>query len=58
LFESKEAGELRSDVSTDAITEMLFAGVLGATVMYGVDKSAENPDRSISALIDYLEKLR
>ncbi|MEE8553397.1 MAG: TetR/AcrR family transcriptional regulator [Desulfobacterales bacterium] len=58
LDESKEAGELRSDVSTDAITEMLFAGVLGATVMYGVDKSAENPDRSISALIDYLEKLR
>jgi len=57
LDESKEAGELRSDVSTDAITEMLFAGVLGATVMYGVDKSAENPDRSISALIDYLEKL-
>lgn len=58
LDESKEAGELRSDVSTDAITEMLFAGVLGATVMYGVDKSAENPDQSISALIDYLEKLR
>lgn len=57
LDEGKEAGELRSDVSTDAITEMLFAGVLGATVMYGVDKSSETLDRSISALIDYLEKL-
>jgi TetR/AcrR family transcriptional repressor of nem operon len=57
LDEGKKAGELRSDVSTDAITEMLFAGVLGATVMYGVDKSSETLDRSISALIDYLEKL-
>ena len=58
LDEGKEAGELRSDVSTDAFTEMLFAGVLGATVMYGVDKSSETLDRSISALIDYLEKLK
>ena len=58
LDEGKEAGELRSDVSTDAFTEMLFAGVLGSTVMYGVDKSSETLDRSISALIDYLEKLK
>ncbi len=57
LDEGRESGELSNNVSTSAITEMLFAGMLGATVMYGVDKSAENPDRSISALIDYLEKL-
>ena len=50
-------GELNHDVNTEAITEMLFAGMLGASVIYGVDKSTESVDRSINALIDYLENL-
>ncbi|MFC1516620.1 TetR/AcrR family transcriptional regulator [Thermodesulfobacteriota bacterium] len=58
LDEGKAAGELNSAVSTDDITEMIFAGMLGATVMYGVDKSMDNLDRSIDALIDYLEKIK
>lgn len=58
LDEGKESGELSDSVSTSAITEMLFAGMLGATVIYGVDKSPESLDRSINALIDYLEKLK
>jgi AcrR family transcriptional regulator len=58
LDEGKESGELSDSVSTNAITEMLFAGMLGATVIYGVDKSPESLDRSINALIDYLEKLK
>ena len=58
LDEGKESGELSGSVNTNAITEMLFAGMLGATVIYGVDKSPESLDRSINALIDYLEKLK
>ena len=58
LDEGKESGELSDSVSTNAITEMLFAGMLGATVIYGVEKSPESLDRSIDALIDYLEKLK
>lgn len=58
LDEGKESGELSDSVSTNAITEMLFAGMLGATVIYGVEKSPESLDRSINALIDYLEKLK
>ena len=58
LDEGKESGELSDSMSTNAITEMLFAGMLGATVIYGVDKSPESLDRSINALIDYLEKLK
>jgi AcrR family transcriptional regulator len=58
LDEGKKLGELRSDVSTRAVTEMLFAGLLGATVMYGVDKSTVNLDRSIDSQIDYLEKMK
>lgn len=58
LDEGKELGELNNDVNTGAITEMLFAGMLGASVIYGVDKSTKSVDRSINSLIDYLEKLR
>jgi TetR/AcrR family transcriptional regulator, transcriptional repressor for nem operon len=57
LDEGKERGDLSQDVSTGDITEMLFAGMLGATVMYGVDKSTVNLDRSIDSLVDYLEKM-
>ena len=58
LDAAKESGGLSDDVDTRAITEMLFAGMLGATVMYGVDKSDANLDRSINTLIDYLDKMK
>ena len=58
LDESKASGGLSDDVDTRSITEMLFAGMLGATVMYGVDKSDANLDRSINTLIDYLDKMK
>jgi len=58
LDEAKASGGLSYDVDTRAITEMLFAGMLGATVMYGVDKSDANLDRSINTLIDYLETMK
>jgi len=49
---------LRKDVSTSAVTEMLFAGMVGVSVIYGVDKSRNGLDRSINTLIDYLERLK
>ena len=58
LDEGKELGELNNDVNTGVITEMLFAGMLGASVIYRVDKLTKSVDRSINSLIDYLEKLR
>ena len=58
LDEGKGKGELNSDASTSAITEMLFAGMLGASVIYGVNKSTESLDNSITTLIHYLEKLK
>jgi AcrR family transcriptional regulator len=58
LDEGKELGELNNDVNTGAITEMLFAGMLGASVIYGVDKSTKSVDRSINSLIDYLKTIK
>lgn len=57
LDEGKESGELSSNVSTDAVTEMLLAGMVGASVIYGVDKSTDSLDGSINTLIESLQKL-
>ena len=45
-------------IHTDTITEIIFSGMLGASVSYSVDRSREALDRSIDALIDYLNKLK
>ena len=58
LQEGKATGELGEAVDTAAVTEMLFAGMIGASVSYGVNKSPESLDRSIGALISYLEQQR
>jgi AcrR family transcriptional regulator len=57
LEEGKAAGELGDGVDTDAVTEMMFAGMIGASVIYGVDKSPDSLDRSIDSLIAYLGRL-
>ena len=58
LNEGKELGELGNDVNIGAVTEMLFSGMVGASVIYGVNKSTDSLDRSINSLIDYLEELK
>lgn len=45
-------------IHTDTITEIIFSGMLGASVSYSVDRSREALDKSINALIDYLNKLK
>jgi TetR/AcrR family transcriptional repressor of nem operon len=57
LDQGKQSGELRGDVDTQAVTEMIFAGMLGASVIYGVEKSNASIDRSINGFIGYLERL-
>jgi len=58
LDQGKKSGELRTDVNTEAVTEMIFSGMLGASVIYGTEKSSAVLNRSINALIDYLESLK
>jgi TetR/AcrR family transcriptional regulator, transcriptional repressor for nem operon len=57
LEEGKASGELREETDTQAVTEMIFAGILGATVIYGVDKSSAKLDQTINSLLDYLNRL-
>ncbi len=57
LGEGQSSGELKDSVNIDTATEVLFAGMLGASVMFGVDKSAGSLDRAIGALIAYLGEI-
>lgn len=45
-------------LNTETITEIIFNGMLGASVNYSLDKSYGALDTSINALIDYLDKLK
>ena len=58
LEEGREAGELRNEVNAGVITEVLFSGMLGASVIYNVDREKDSLDRSIDSLIDYLDKFK
>ena len=54
---AQESGELKKNVDTEAITEMLFNSILGVTIAYDTDKSEANVDKAISFIVDYLNKL-
>ena len=58
LEEAKERGELKQNVNTNRLTEMIFSGMIGSSVLFGVEKSTVMLDRSINALIDYLNEVR
>ena len=55
LDQSQELGELSPAVNTETMSEMLFSGMVGSSVLYGVGKSAVQLDKSINSLIEYLE---
>jgi AcrR family transcriptional regulator len=57
LDEAKDSGEIRSDVDTKAVTEMIFAGMLGTSVIHGMEKSPDALDQSIDSLIAYIDTL-
>ena len=57
LEQGKASGELQEDADTNAVTEMIFSGILGATISYGMEKSPANADRTINAMLDYLNRL-
>ncbi|MBE9544864.1 MAG: hypothetical protein IMF02_10255, partial [Proteobacteria bacterium] len=58
LDEGKDSGEFYNGINTDTTTEILFNGMLGASVNYSVDKSFDTLDHSINSLVDYIDKLK
>ena len=57
LDEGKKSGLVRETLDTRAITEMVFAGMVGASVIYGVEKSATALDQRIDYLLEILDGL-
>ena len=58
LDEGNDSGEFYNGINTDAITEILFNGMLGASVNYSADRSTGNLNHSIDSLIDYIDQLK
>ena len=54
LIEAVDMGELPEDLNPTTVAEMLFTGMLGASVLFGVDKSKSTLDCSIDSLIEYI----
>lgn len=57
LDQGKTSGEVGNDINTEAVAEMIFAGMIGASVIFGIEKSFDSLDQSINPLITYLERL-
>lgn len=57
LSEAQEQGKLRAGQDTVALTEMIFNSILGITITYNADKSAENADKAINVMIEFLQQL-
>ena len=54
LDQEKNADNLKDEIDTQQVAELIFSGILGASVMYISDKSRATLDRNIDALKNYL----
>lgn len=58
LDKAVKTGVITPSADTKSVTDMLVSGLMGACVLYTSDKSEENLDATLSALINYLRHLR
>ena len=58
LDNGQSAATVYNGKTSETITEIIFNGMLGASVNYSVDRSYQTLDKSIKSLIDYLAKQR
>jgi hypothetical protein len=57
LDQAKDASQLKDSTNTEDVADMIFSGMLGASVMYGMDRSTEKLHRTIDSLIEYVGSL-
>jgi len=57
LDQARDRGRLENGGTTEEITEMIFSGMLGASLMYGASKSRKDLNETMKALISYLQKI-
>lgn len=57
LDQGKDSGEIDKNVNTEWAAEMIFSAMLGASVIYGTEKSTTGLNRCIKALLVYIDSL-
>lgn len=57
LDDEKNAGGIAKSVDTEAVSNMILSGLLGACVLYTSDKSKRRLNSTITSLISYLQSL-
>ncbi len=55
LDAARSSGEIRADVDTGEAADILFSSMMGASVMYGMDRSRPNLNRNITSIIQYVD---
>lgn len=59
MLEAAQAeGQIKPGVDPAELSELIFTGMIGSSVLFGMDKSRETLARSIDPLIGHLERLR
>jgi len=54
LDQARIAGEIRAEINTGEVADIIFSSMMGASVMYGMDRSTENLNKNITSIIQYL----
>jgi AcrR family transcriptional regulator len=57
LDQAKDAAELRDETNTEDVADVIFLGMLGASVIYSMNRSIESLNRDINSLIEYVGSL-
>ena len=57
LEDARQAGELKPQAEPGALSEMIFASMVGASVLYGMQKEDATLQRSFEPLLAYLNDL-
>lgn len=57
LLQARQAGQIAAGVDTGQVAEVVFAGMLGASLMYSLDGSTSNLDRTVDSLVRLLRGL-
>ena len=57
LDQAKDGDQLGEEFNTEDVADIIFSGMLGASVMYGMDRSIEKLNRTINSLIEYVASL-
>ena len=57
LARAEASGEISPGVDIEAVSDMLFSGMIGASVIFGMDKSNPTLDRSMGSLLAFLDTI-